>query len=49
MVGSVCQMLKAAPPSSTTYDGLVCRDILQYSSDGLVRKVIVDRVDNFGG
>ena len=44
MVGAVCQMLKARRRGSA-YDGLVCRDLLQQSSDGLVRKVIVDRVD----
>ncbi|MBI2803830.1 MAG: trypsin-like peptidase domain-containing protein [Planctomycetes bacterium] len=44
MVQSVAAMLKARRRSST-YDGLVCRDILQKSSDGLVRKVIVDRID----
>ena len=44
MVTSVCQMLKARR-RSTTYDGLVCRDILQASKDGIIRKVIVDRVD----
>src|SRR5712691_2200434 len=45
MVKSVSDMLKARRRSST-YDGLVCRDILQPSSDGLIRKVIVDRVDS---
>jgi serine protease Do len=45
MVKSVSQMLKARR-RATTYDGLVCRDVLQPSSDGLVRKVIVDRVDS---
>jgi serine protease Do len=44
MVSSVCQMLKSRRRASA-YDGLVCRDILQQSSDGLIRKVIVDRVD----
>jgi serine protease Do len=44
MVGSVCQMLKTKRRAAA-YDGLVCRDILQSSNDGLVRKVIVDRVD----
>ena len=44
MVKSVSEMLKARR-RATTYDGLVCRDILQQSHDGLVRKVIVDRVD----
>lgn len=44
MVKSVSDMLKARR-RSVTYDGLVCRDILQQSSDGLVRKVIVDRVE----
>jgi len=45
MVKSVSDMLRARR-RSTTYDGLVCRDILQPSSDGLIRKVIVDRVDS---
>jgi serine protease Do len=45
MVSSVCQMLKVRR-RSTTYDGLVCRDILQPAADGLSRKVIVDRVDS---
>ena len=44
MVRSVSDMLKARRRSST-YDGLVCRDLLQPSNDGLVRNVIVDRVD----
>jgi serine protease Do len=44
MIKSVADMLKARRRSST-YDGLLCRDILQPSNDGLVRKVIVDRVD----
>jgi serine protease Do len=44
MVRSVADMLKARR-RSTAYDGLVCRDILQPSSDGLIRRVIVDRVD----
>ena len=44
MVRSVSDMLKARRRSGS-YDGLVCRDILQSSNDGLVRKVIVDRVD----
>ncbi len=45
MVKSVSDMLKARRRSST-YDGLACRDILQPSSDGLIRKVVVDRVDS---
>ena len=45
MVKSVSDMLKARRRTST-YDGLVCRDILQQSGDGLVRKVLVDRVDS---
>jgi serine protease Do len=45
MIKSVSDMLKARRRSST-YDGLVCRDILQPSNDGLVRKVIVDRIDS---
>ena len=45
MVKSVSDMLKARR-RATTYDGLVCRDVLQPSSDGLIRKVIVDRVDS---
>jgi serine protease Do len=44
MVKSVSDMLKARR-KSTAYDGLTCRDVLQQSSDGLVRKVVVDRVD----
>jgi serine protease Do len=44
MIKSVAEMFKARRRSST-YDGLFCRDILQPSQDGLVRKVIVDRVD----
>src|SRR3974377_582583 len=44
MVKSVSEMLKSRRRSST-YDGLICRDVLQPSNDGLVRKVIVDRVD----
>jgi serine protease Do len=44
MVKSVSDMLKARRRNAT-YDGLACRDLLQPSSDGLVRKVIVDRVD----
>jgi serine protease Do len=44
MVRSVCEMLKSRR-RGTAYDGLVYRDVLQPSSDGLVRKVIVDRVD----
>lgn len=45
MVQSVSQMLKARRRSSV-YDGLVCRDILKSSRDGLIRRVIVDRVDS---
>jgi serine protease Do len=45
MVRSVSDMLKARRRSST-YDGLISRDVLQPSADGLVRKVIVDRVDS---
>src|ERR1019366_4633374 len=45
MVKSVSQMLKARRRSAT-YDGLSCHDVLQTSGDGLVRKVIVDRVDS---
>ncbi|MBM3994467.1 MAG: PDZ domain-containing protein [Planctomycetes bacterium] len=45
MVKSVSDMFKARRRSST-YDGLICRDVLQPSNDGLVRKVIVDRVDS---
>ncbi|MBI3821739.1 MAG: trypsin-like peptidase domain-containing protein [Planctomycetes bacterium] len=44
MIKSVADMLKARR-RSTTYDGLATRDVLQPSSDGLVRKVTVDRVD----
>src|SRR5207302_10597169 len=44
MVRSVSDMLKARR-RATAYDGLVCRDVLEKSADGLVRKVIVDRVD----
>src|ERR1019366_8536146 len=44
MVKSVSDMLKSRRRSNT-YDGLACRDIVQSSSDGLVRKVIVDRTD----
>jgi serine protease Do len=44
MVKSVSDMLKSRR-RSTTYDGLVCRDILQRTGDGLIRKVMVDRVD----
>ena len=44
MVKSVSQMLQARR-RNVTYDGLACRDLMQPSSDGLVRKVIVDRVD----
>jgi serine protease Do len=45
MVKSVSDMLKARRRTST-YDGLICRDVLQPVHDGLVRKVIVDRVDS---
>lgn len=45
MVKSVSDMLKARRRAAT-YDGLVCRDVLQASGDGLVRKVIIDRVDS---
>ncbi len=44
MVRSVSEMLKARR-RSTAYDGLVHKDVLQQSQDGLVRKVIVDRVE----
>jgi serine protease Do len=44
MVKSVSDMLKVRRRNAT-YDGLVCRDLLMRSDDGLVRKVIVDRVD----
>lgn len=44
MVRSVSDMLKARR-RSTNYDGLSCRDVLQQSQDGLIRKVVVDRVD----
>jgi serine protease Do len=45
MVKSVSDMLKARRRSSN-YDGMLCRDILQQSGDGLIRKTIVDRVDS---
>jgi serine protease Do len=45
MVKSVSDMLKARRRSST-YDGLFCRDVLQQGGDGLLRKVVVDRVDS---
>lgn len=45
MVKSVSDMLRARRRNST-YDGLACRDVLQQSSDGLVRKVVVDRIDS---
>lgn len=44
MVKSASDMLKARRRNAT-YDGFVCRDLLQQSNDGLVRRVIVDRVD----
>lgn len=44
MVRSVSDMLKARR-RSTAYDGLFCKDVLQTSQDGLVRKVVVDRVE----
>jgi serine protease Do len=44
MVKSVSDMLKARRRTAT-YDGLNCRDLLQPSNDGLVRTVLVDRVD----
>jgi serine protease Do len=44
MVKAVSDMMRNRR-RSFTYDGLVCRDIVQPGSDGLVRKVIVDRTD----
>ena len=44
MVRSVSDMLKARRKTSA-YDGLVCRDVLNQGPDGLVRKVVVDRVE----
>jgi serine protease Do len=45
MIKSAGDMLRARRRASN-YDGLNCRDILQSSSDGLVRKVVVDRTDS---
>ncbi len=44
MVKSVTDMLKSRRRNAS-YDGFTCRDLLQPSLDGLVRRVIVDRVD----
>jgi len=44
MIRSVSDMLRARR-KSTAYDGLICRDVLHQSQDGLIRKVVVDRVD----
>ncbi len=44
MVRSVTDMLKARR-RATCYEGLFCRDVLQQTQDGLVRKVVVDKVD----
>jgi serine protease Do len=43
MVKSVTDMMKARRRSA--YDGFACRDLLQPTNDGLVRRVIVDRVE----
>jgi serine protease Do len=44
MVKAVSDMMRNRR-RSFTYDGLVCRDIVQPGTDGLLRKVIVDRTD----
>jgi serine protease Do len=44
MVKAVSDMMRNRR-RSFTYDGLVCRDIVQPGTDGLSRKVIVDRTD----
>jgi serine protease Do len=44
MIRTVTDMLRNRR-RAFTYDGLASRDVLEPTSDGLVRKVIVDRVD----
>jgi serine protease Do len=44
MVRSVSEMLKVRRRSAT-YEGFACRDIVQPGQDGLVRRVLVDRID----
>jgi serine protease Do len=44
MVRTVTEMLHNRR-RSTTYDGLLCKDVLEPSDDGPVRKVVVDHVD----
>ena len=44
MVRTVTDLLRNRR-RAVAYDGLFCRDVLQTGSDGLVRKVIVERVD----
>ena len=44
MVKSASDMLKARRRNAS-YDGFGCRDLLQPTNDGLVRRVVVDRVD----
>ena len=44
MVRTVTDMLRHRR-RALNYDGLVCRDLLEQSTDGLARKVVIDRVD----
>ena len=44
MVRTVTDMLRHRRRVST-YDGMVCKDVLDATSDGPVRKVVIDRVD----
>ena len=45
MVRTVTELLRNRR-RAFSYDGLFCKDVLETGSDGLVRKVVVDRVDN---
>src|SRR5262249_52873695 len=44
MVKTVTEMLRNRR-RAFSYDGLVCKDVLEPGADGLVRKVMVDRVE----
>lgn len=45
MVKAVTEMLKKRRRTSA-YDGFACRDLLQGTSDGFVRTVVIERVDS---
>src|SRR5947209_9884811 len=44
MVRTVTDLLRNRR-RAVSYDGLFCRDVLENGSDGLVRKVVVERID----